>query len=203
MRMCGSACFAEWLFKTSVGGRRSSQVLSERLLGAQISSDAAVKTLRLEHDSPDFADDTRSGQCRDIALNAVPSAIDGGVFSKGSTWHRSDITHNVFIILAPMSISLTVSTKVELTIPGCGFKDSSTTRPGISCGIQIRLSSCSSTVGRGVLRGSRSNCQLDDRADAGRCMCDLRALRHVYRSSDIRCPQTFLDERCPVRHIAL
>jgi len=49
-------------------------------------------------------------------------------------------------------MSLTVSTKVELTIPGWGFKDSSTTRPGISCGIQIRLSSCSSTVGNGVLQ---------------------------------------------------
>jgi hypothetical protein len=114
--------------------------------------DTVVEKVRLGHDSPDFADNTGSGQCRDIALDTVSVAKDGGIFSKASESYRPDIAHKVFIILAPMSISLTVSTKVELTIPGCGFKDSSTTRPGISCGIQIRLSSCSSTVGKGVLR---------------------------------------------------
>lgn len=57
----------------------------------------------------------------------------------------------MFMIRAPISINFTVSTKVELTMLGCGFKDSSTTLPGMSCGIQMRLSSCSSTVGAGVL----------------------------------------------------
>lgn len=57
----------------------------------------------------------------------------------------------MFMIRAPISINLTVSTKVELTMLGCGFKESSTTLPGISCGIHMRLSNCSSTVGAGVL----------------------------------------------------
>ena len=46
--------------------------------------ETGVEEERLEYDSPDFADDTRSGQCCDVALNAVPVVKDGCAFSKAS-----------------------------------------------------------------------------------------------------------------------
>ena len=58
-------------------------------------------------------------------------------------------TYRVFIIFAPISINFTVSTNAELMYVGCDL--SWTSRSVTVSGVQTRASSCSSTVGIGVL----------------------------------------------------
>lgn len=62
------------------------------------------------------------------------------------------VTHRVFMILAPISINLTVSTNAELIYVGWGLIVISTTRLGTESGVQSVASSCSSMVGIGVLQ---------------------------------------------------
>ena len=66
--------------------------------------------------TPDITDSTGSTQGNQIGCDSVSEQV--GKFSKSHPILSMQASHNVFRILSPIAMSLTVSTKAELIIPG-------------------------------------------------------------------------------------